>query len=148
MHSRQTKIQTKRQVVLLPKHQNQSVLLQQTGGQSGSSDSRPPAATSAGARAEGGDEQISACVNRVELATNFDFSKVEQVLVSPEVKAVPDEISKNYNFITLLLRARACFLLVGYAYPRDCEYENPLTDWVFVNSNFEETQFHIDVPEP
>ena len=96
-------------------------------------------------------------VNRVEVATNLNFENVENVMVGQEGRDIlaggpegsaegdPKDLKPGFKFVTVLLQYQKCFLVVGYVYPVAKEYAaNRLTDWVFVNSAFDEVQFRID----
>ena len=54
-------------------------------------------------------------INRLEVNTNFDFGKIQQVMVCET--RVPCPLKPGFEFVTVLLQCGACFLLLGHVYP-------------------------------
>eukprot|EP01080_Neovahlkampfia_damariscottae_P008772 gene8772-720_t len=77
--------------------------------------------------------------NRIELKTNFDFSKIVQILVS-EVEESP---KKNYFYVNVILLTKSpVSILVPYLYEKN--EKNDLKHWTFVNNSLKQSTFSID----
>lgn len=79
-------------------------------------------------------------INRVEIDTKFDFSKVERILISD---SIPCPLKKGYSYVNVLLFTKAPIPLVfPYLYLK--ETKNKLQEWVFINADKIRVRHHVD----
>lgn len=84
-------------------------------------------------------------INRVILNSEFDFQKVDNILLS---KSVPCEFKPGYQYVNVVLFANTVSeipLLFPYVYKtrlRKTAGKNNLKHWSLVNLNFEEA-YHM-----
>jgi hypothetical protein len=77
--------------------------------------------------------------NRLELKTNFDFSKVVDILISP----TEESIKPGFSYVNVILTTKSpvCMLL---PYLFENNTENNLKHWTFVNNSLNQTSFSIE----
>ncbi|EQC26014.1 hypothetical protein SDRG_16161 [Saprolegnia diclina VS20] len=93
-------------------------------------------------------EDNDVVLNRVEVDTAFSMNLIEQIMVADERRDVPDKA--GYVYVNVLLLAKPASatkqpvaLVMPYVYDASVS-ANTLTQWVFINNDFERSQHIVE----
>ena len=85
------------------------------------------------------DKEEDVIINRLDLATAFDFDRVRQLLISPPIPCAP-KVGFRYCHIVIMTDKKLP-LLMPYVFPDDTR--NTLQEWLLVNSQEKESRHSI-----
>lgn len=81
-------------------------------------------------------------MNRVEVATTFDFNKVTMLLVSDETACW---VKPGYAYVNIVLfTEKPVPLLLPYLFDKAHQADNSLKEWAFINKNLELSRHSVD----
>ena len=84
-------------------------------------------------------------MNRVEVDTTFDFTKVTMLLVSAETACW---VKPGYSYAhVVLFTEKPVPLLLPYLYDKAHQADNNLREWVFINKRGDRARHSVDALE-